>query len=98
MWRIAVVLVSLLVSAPLLAACNSTQQRGAVTGGVIGAGTGAVAGAIIGGSASGAAVGAAIGGATGAIIGAVANRPGYCHAYDRNGNRIVVECPPGWRG
>ncbi|MCT8972111.1 MULTISPECIES: hypothetical protein [Microbaculum] len=93
MWK----LPAIVLSTALLAACQTTpQERGALTGGAIGAGTGAVAGAIIGGSASSAAVGAAIGGATGAIIGAVANRPGYCYARDRYGNRIVVECPPGY--
>ncbi len=96
MWKLPVVLVSTMT---VLAACQTTpQQRGALTGGAIGAGTGAVAGAIIGGTPSSAAAGAAIGGAAGAIIGAVANRPGYCYARDRYGNRIVVECPPGWRG
>lgn len=94
MWKLPVILVSV----SLLAACNSEQQRGALVGGGIGAGTGAVVGAIAGGSVEGALVGAAIGGAAGSIIGAVANRPGYCYAYDQNGNRIVVECPPGWQG
>ncbi|MEJ8572750.1 YMGG-like glycine zipper-containing protein [Microbaculum marinum] len=94
MWKIPVVLVSL----SLLTACNTQQQQGALAGGAIGAGTGAVVGAIAGGSVEGALVGAAVGGAAGSIIGAVANRPGYCYAYDNYGNRIVVECPPGWRG
>ncbi len=97
MRKLAVVAMSL-ASLMLLSACNSQQQRGALTGGAIGAGTGAVVGAIAGGSVEGALVGAAVGGAAGSIIGAVANRPGYCHAYDQYGNRVVVECPPGWQG
>jgi YMGG-like Gly-zipper len=96
MWKLPVVLVS---TAMILGACQTTpQERGALTGGAIGAGTGAVAGAIIGGTPTSAAVGAAIGGTAGAIIGAVANRPGYCYAYDRYGSRVIVECPPGYRG
>jgi hypothetical protein len=96
MWKLPVVLVSMTVA---LAACQTTpQERGALTGGAIGAGTGAVVGAIAGGTATSAAVGAAVGGAAGAIIGAVANRPGYCYAYDRYGNRVIVECPPGYGG
>lgn len=94
MWKVPVILVSL----SLLTACNTAQERGALTGGAIGAGTGAVVGAIASGTPEGALVGAAIGGTAGAIIGAVANRPGYCYAYDNYGNRVVVQCPPGWRG
>jgi len=93
MWKLPV----LVLSAGLLASCQTTpQERGALTGGAIGAGTGAVVGAIAGGTPTSAAVGAAIGGTAGAIIGAVANRPGYCHAYDAYGNRVVVQCPPGY--
>ncbi len=94
MWKSAVVLASMIA----LAGCQTQQQQGALTGGAIGAGTGAVVGAIAGGGVEGALIGAAVGGTAGAIIGAVANRPGYCYANDRYGNRIVVECPPGWRG
>lgn len=94
MWKLPVILVS---TSLLVAGCQTTpQERGALTGGAIGAGTGAVVGAIAGGSAGSALAGAAIGGAAGAIIGAVANRPGYCYAYDNYGNRVVVQCPPGY--
>lgn len=95
MWKSAIVLSSLLA----LTACNTTQQeRSTLAGAGIGAGAGAVAGAIATGTPSGAAVGAAIGGVTGAIIGSVVGRPGYCYARDKYGNRIIVQCPPGWRG
>ncbi len=94
MWKLPVILASM----PVLAGCQTTpQERGALVGGGIGAGTGAVVGAIASGTPQGALVGAAIGGTAGAVIGAVANRPGYCYAYDNYGNRVVVQCPPGYR-
>ena len=94
MYKAAIAGVALLA----LAACNHTPQSGALTGAAVGAGAGAVVGGIATGTGTGAAVGAAVGGASGAIIGAVASRPGYCYAHDQYGNRIIVECPPGYHG
>ena len=94
MYKAAIAGVALLT----LAACNHTPQSGALTGAAIGAGAGAVVGGVATGTGTGAAIGAAVGGASGAIIGAVASRPGYCYAHDQYGNRVIVECPPGYRG
>ena len=88
------------VAALAMTACT-TQERNVGTGAAIGAGTGAAIGAVATGNAEGALVGAALGGVGGALVGAaVSERPGYCYAVDRRGNRIydrygdpvVVEC------
>lgn len=80
-----------------LGACASpVQQQRTAEGALLGGAAGAAVGALTEGTVEGAAAGAAIGAAGGAIIGAVASRPGYCYARDQYGNRIVVECPPGY--
>jgi uncharacterized protein YcfJ len=76
-----------------LSACANqtpTQQR-VTTGAAVGALGGAAIGAIADGG-RGAAIGAVAGGIGGAAI-AGATAPRECYAYDRNGNRILVQCP-----
>jgi hypothetical protein len=76
-----------------LSACANqtpTQQR-VTTGAAVGALGGAAVGAIANGG-KGAAIGAVVGGIGGAAV-AGATAPRECYAYDRNGNRILVQCP-----
>lgn len=83
------------VAALTLASCSGDRTT---DGALIGAGAGAVIGGATTGTVGGAVVGAAAGGVAGAILGAVTDRPGYCYARDRySGERIIVECPPGYR-
>lgn len=93
------VAIVLIIPALLLGACQHTPQSARTTeGAIVGAGFGAILGGIVTGRWSGAAAGALIGGASGAIIGSVSERPGYCYARDRYGNRRVVRCPAGYSG
>ena len=76
------------VAALAMTACTTTE-RNVGTGAAVGAGTGAAIGAIATGDAEGALVGGALGAAAGALVGAaVSDRPGYCYAVDRRGNRL----------
>ena len=76
------------VAALAMTACTTTE-RNVGTGAAVGAGTGAAIGAIATGDAEGALVGGALGAAAGALVGAaVSDRPGYCYAVDRGGNRL----------